>query len=217
LRATTLTHAFSTPPKVTRSGCKPSSCIHWNNSSALCPGPQFTCANNMAFQQTTFREDIVLNTLQASSTLPHLAYMSTKLLPTKVTNLQPLQSAHEQTCPLPVHLGWHTHSALPQKWKSRVIQQASRAASFSPTHEGFCGSPSQSAPGIFICVKSGYLTFTVSGLQSHHCEGSQKNSPHSFSRLSGLLLLLLSVHQPFHPKRKLLSLCGHHTKPLLIS
>ncbi len=72
-------------------------------------------------------------------------------------------------------------------------------------------------PCIFICLKSGYLTFTVSGLQSHHCEGSQKNSRQSFSRLSGLLLLLLSLHQPFHPKRKLLLLCGHHAKPLLIS
>jgi hypothetical protein len=138
-RATTPAHAFSTPPKVTRSGCKPSSCIHWNNSSALCPRPQFTCPNNMGFQQTTFREDILLNTLQETSILPHLAYMSTKLLPTKVTNLQPRQSAHEQACPLPVHLGWHTHSALPWKWKSRVIQQASHSASFSPTIKGFVG------------------------------------------------------------------------------
>jgi hypothetical protein len=34
-----------------------------------------------AFQDTTSRDGILLNTLQALSILPHLAYMSTKLFP----------------------------------------------------------------------------------------------------------------------------------------
>ncbi len=37
---------------------------------------------------TTFWDGILLNNLQASSMLPHFAYMSTKLLPTKTSNSQ---------------------------------------------------------------------------------------------------------------------------------
>jgi hypothetical protein len=31
---------------------------------------------------------------------------------------------------------------------------------------------------IFLCLKSGYLTFTFSDLQSHHCKRSEKKSQH---------------------------------------
>jgi len=56
-----------------------------------------------------------------------------------------------------------------------------RAASFASTHGGFCRSQSQSAPCVFLCLKSGCLTFTFSDLQSHHCKGPEKNSSQSFS------------------------------------
>ncbi len=55
-----------------------------------CPCPLFTCPNIIAFQVTTPREDMWVNTLQASSMHPHLAYMSTSLLPTKTLASQPL-------------------------------------------------------------------------------------------------------------------------------
>jgi hypothetical protein len=74
-----LAHAFNTPTKVTRFGSKPSCCTCQNSSSAFRPWPYFTCANTMTFQVTTSQDGILLNTLQASSMLPHFAYMSTKL------------------------------------------------------------------------------------------------------------------------------------------
>jgi hypothetical protein len=52
--------------------------------------------------QVTFQDGNLLNTFQASSMLPHFAYMSTKLLPTKTSDLQLLWmiSLHEHACPL---------------------------------------------------------------------------------------------------------------------
>jgi hypothetical protein len=44
----------------------------------------------MVLQVTTTWDGILLNTPQASSRLPHFAYMSTKLFPTKISDLQPL-------------------------------------------------------------------------------------------------------------------------------
>jgi hypothetical protein len=82
------------------------------------------------------------------------------------------------------------------------------AASHSPTHEGFCPSPSQIAPCAFLCLKSGYVRFTLSGLHNPPTEMGRKRIPAKVS-LFGLMLSF----QPFHPK-KLLSLCGY--KPLYI-
>ncbi len=83
-----LAHAFGTPTNVTEFGCTPCCCIHQYSSSAFCPCPYFTCPNIMVLQVTTSRDGILLNTLQASSRLPHFAYMSTKLLPYKDIWLQ---------------------------------------------------------------------------------------------------------------------------------
>jgi hypothetical protein len=49
-------------------------------------------SDNMALQETTSLEVILLNTLAASSMLPHLAYMSTRLLLTKMSDSQPLST-----------------------------------------------------------------------------------------------------------------------------
>jgi hypothetical protein len=86
----TLVHAFSIPRKVAKSGCTPSCCICQNSSSAFCPYLSFTCPNIMAFQVTTSQDGILSNTLQASSILPHFAYMSSKLVPTKTSDSHPL-------------------------------------------------------------------------------------------------------------------------------
>ncbi len=48
--------------------------------------PHFTCPNTM----TTFWYGILLNTFLASSMLPHFAYMSTMLVPTKIFESHPL-------------------------------------------------------------------------------------------------------------------------------
>jgi hypothetical protein len=58
------------PIKVIEIGSTPC-CICWNSSSSFCP--QFTCPNIMAVQVVTFWDGILLNTLQASSMLPHFA------------------------------------------------------------------------------------------------------------------------------------------------
>ncbi len=48
---------------------------------AVFPWPCMAYPPSRAFQDTTSRDGILLNTLQALSILPHLAYMSTKLFP----------------------------------------------------------------------------------------------------------------------------------------
>ncbi len=72
--------------KVIGSGCTPSNCICWKSSNAICPSPHFTCPRIMAVHETTLRIHILLNTLSAS--LMHLAYMSTRVLATKPSDLR---------------------------------------------------------------------------------------------------------------------------------
>ncbi len=88
--ATTLTHAPSTARKVLGTGCMPSCCICQKRSNALCPCPHFTYPRMTTFQETTLHVGILWNTLQASSILPHLANISTRLLPTQTFDSQPL-------------------------------------------------------------------------------------------------------------------------------
>ncbi len=71
-------------------------------------------------------------------------------------------------------------------WKAVAM-----AASFGPTHRETHWSPSQVISCVFLCLKSAYHVFTFSGLQSHHCEGSEKS--HTKLSLSCLLLLLVSL------------------------
>jgi len=54
----------------------------------------------MAFQVTTFQDGMLLNIVQASSRLPHLAYISTKLFPRKRWNSKPaiFQFSKTSTC-----------------------------------------------------------------------------------------------------------------------
>jgi hypothetical protein len=84
--ATRLAHAT----KVTELGCTPSCCFCQAISSVFCPWLHFTCPNIKAVEVTTSRDGILLNTLWASSMLPHLAYMSTRLHPTKTWPSHPL-------------------------------------------------------------------------------------------------------------------------------
>ncbi len=73
-------HMHSAPPKKSEFGHTLSCCICRNCSSEFYPYPHFTCPNAMAFQETTSQDGIFLKTVQASSMLPHFAYMSIKLL-----------------------------------------------------------------------------------------------------------------------------------------
>ncbi len=63
----------------------------------------------MVVQVTIFQDGILLNTLQASSRLPHFAYLSTKLFPTKTSDSQPLwmscswTSLPSSSAPKPAH------------------------------------------------------------------------------------------------------------------
>ncbi len=112
--ATMVAHAFSTPTKVTEFGHTPSCCICWNSSSAFCPWSNFTCPNIMAVKVSTFRDGILLNTLQACSMLPHFAYMSKQATPRKTSDLQPVWiSCLEQACHLQVFLNQQSPE---QKW-----------------------------------------------------------------------------------------------------
>ncbi len=61
-----------------------------NNSYAFWPWLHFTCPNTMVIQVMIFQDGILLNTLQASSMLPHFAYMLTKLLHKKTSISKPL-------------------------------------------------------------------------------------------------------------------------------
>ncbi len=88
--AARLAHTFSTPIKVAELGSTPSHCICWNNSSPFNPCPHFTCPRIRALQETTSCVGIWLNTLQASSILLHFAYMSMRLLDTKISDSQPI-------------------------------------------------------------------------------------------------------------------------------
>jgi hypothetical protein len=63
-------------------------------------------------------------------------------------------------------------------------------------------------------LKSWYLTFTFSGLQSHHCEGLERILAKGI--LSDLLLLLLLLAHPVHPKKRL-AFCDHDTSEVLSS
>ncbi|CAM6020004.1 unnamed protein product [Sphagnum balticum] len=50
------------------------------------PYPCIANPPSMAFQETTSRVGSLLKTVHASSMLPHLAYISTRLLPTKTSD-----------------------------------------------------------------------------------------------------------------------------------
>jgi len=75
--------------RLQRSGAHPPVTFQ-NRSSAFCPCPHFMCPNIMASQVTTFHDGLLVNTCQAASMLPHFAYMSTKLFPTKTSDSKPL-------------------------------------------------------------------------------------------------------------------------------
>jgi hypothetical protein len=70
----------------------------------------------------------------------------------------------------------HIFSKHSIPWKAVAM-----AASFGPTHREVHWSLSQVISCVFLCLKSGYHAFTFSGLQSHHCEGSEKKSHQTVS------------------------------------
>ncbi len=85
-------------------------------------------------------------------------------------------------------------SLLFHEKRSDCIVLGAMTASFASTHGGFHRSRSQSASCVSLCLKSGYLSVTFSGLQSHHCEGSVKNCCQSVSLRSAV------VGPPFPPQ-----------------
>jgi hypothetical protein len=141
---------------------------------------------------------------------PHLTYMSTKLLPTNTSafndllmSLSALSSARELAHALSIGTKVNLSGIKPssciffeefyrllmlpclasflfQEKLSNCRVPGSIAASSATSHVGVCRSPSQSASCVFFLrLKSDRAFF--SGLQSHHCEGSEKNSRQSFS------------------------------------
>ncbi len=101
LRVQTCLHMHFALPKRWQSlaARTPLLCICWNRSNAFCTSPHFTYPIIMEYQETTSCNDIPLNTLLASSMLPHLAYMSMRLLRFHTHN--PFEySLHGCICPL---------------------------------------------------------------------------------------------------------------------
>jgi len=147
-------------------------------------------------QWAHFWGGILLNTLQASSMLPHFAYMSTKLLPTKTSNSQPVwmsclwtslpssnvrKAAHALITWIKVNLLGLTPCCR-ICWKSYITVSScpsftcfvsfrlhantlnctipgAFAAISAATHGEFHQSSAQSASHVFLCLKSGYLSF----------------------------------------------------------
>jgi hypothetical protein len=103
--------------KGNRFGYTPSWFICQNSSSNVCPCTHFRYPNIMVVHGTISQDGILLNTLQSIlNVLSHFEYMSTTLIPTKTSDLQPFW----MTC-LWTHLPpqaqphWHMHWASPQK------------------------------------------------------------------------------------------------------
>jgi hypothetical protein len=97
---------------------------------------------SMAFQVTIFWDGILLHTLQASSRLPHFAYMSMKLLPTKTSESYPL---------------WMICSWAHLPSSSTTIQHPHRKTEFGRTpsccncqnsSSAFCPCPHSTCPNI---------------------------------------------------------------------
>ncbi len=63
--------------------------ISQNNLNAFYHSLHCICPNIMVVQVTTYWDGILLNTLQASSMLPHFAYISIKLFPTNINSKPP--------------------------------------------------------------------------------------------------------------------------------
>jgi hypothetical protein len=78
-----LAHSFKIPTKLIMFDSIPSYCISLNNDSTFYPCPHFTSLSIMEFEAMAFHiGSIILNIFHASIMLPHLLYMSMKLLPT---------------------------------------------------------------------------------------------------------------------------------------
>jgi len=112
-----LVHAFSKPTMMTVSCSAPSHCICGDSSNAFNLCPHFTCPRIMEFQVTTSHTAMLLNALCASTMVPHLAYMSIRLLPTNtaIHNLF-VWSVYGCVCLLHVLVNWHICWAIEKKW-----------------------------------------------------------------------------------------------------
>jgi hypothetical protein len=103
---TILAYAFSNLTKVWESGCTPSCCILLKYFQCLPPSFAFSHVPiSGRTKVTTSQDGILLNTHQASSTLPHFAYMSTRLHPKRHQTQNHFEwSVHEHGCHLEVLL-----------------------------------------------------------------------------------------------------------------
>jgi len=109
----------------------------------------------MAFQETTSQDGILLKTVQASSMLPHFAYMSIKLLYTVNLLGLILLVAFSDCPPFTYVVSFSFHG----KMCNSELGPGAIAAISAATHGGFHQLSSQSASAVSLSVKSGYLSF----------------------------------------------------------
>jgi hypothetical protein len=83
---------WAPPPKVTGAGSTPSCCTCRIVPHCFSLCSHFTRPNIITFQVTTPRGGSLLNTVQASSMLPHWVYMSTRLPCRKTSESHPLST-----------------------------------------------------------------------------------------------------------------------------
>ncbi len=117
--ATMLAHAFSTPTKVTESGCTPSCCICWNSPSAF--WPHFRCANIMVLQWPHF-EMASCWTISKHPQCSHILHTCPlSYSPQRhQTHNEFEQAVYEQACHLQMFV--KQHNALNQLNKSEFVR-----------------------------------------------------------------------------------------------
>ncbi len=180
-----LAHAFSAPKKVTEFAHTLSCCICRNCSSEFYPYPHFTCPNVMAFQETTSQDGILLKTVQASSMLPHFAYMSIKLLHTVHLLGLILLVAFSDCPPFTYVVSFSFHG----KMCNSELGPGAIAAISAATHGGFHQLSSQSASAVSVSVKSGYLAFV------YNKDPGQADQPCRI-HIPGINVIIRMKHRP---------------------
>jgi hypothetical protein len=149
-------HMHSALPWKSESGRTPSCWICWNSFSAFCACPHFTCPKIITFQVNILRFFLFLEHSVASSMLPHFAYMSTKLLPTKTSALQPLWMICSWVCLLSSIACKLAHafrvSYTCKSWQSLHLLGGGFNANFDLTHYGWYCNLSENFHGSAITL-----------------------------------------------------------------
>jgi hypothetical protein len=119
---------------------------------------------SMAFQVAKFQDGILLNTLQASSIVPHFAYMSTKLFVTKTFELYP-QSMMCWWTHLPSSVTTTLAHAFSTHTKVTGLGHTPSCCICQNSSSTFCPSPHFTCPNIMafqvITFQNGILLNTL--------------------------------------------------------